>query len=78
MNDSNGRPYLKLAEAKQGMIVELDSGFTCRNAGKAMLYANETGGLYFLCDEGTHHVKGQADDGIHCIGIYPIQDADYC
>lgn len=70
MQDIKGRDYLKLSEAKDGMIVELDDGFTCRKAGKAMLYSKD-GELYFFCDDGTHLISGQADDGIHCIGIYP-------
>lgn len=67
--DTQGREWLKLADAKEG-YVELDSGFTCRNAGPAMLFRSEKG-LYFFCDEGTHYIDGQADDGIYCIGIYP-------
>jgi len=75
MQDKNGREYLKLADAKQGMIVELDDGFTCRRAGKAMLYHDGAKmgphGIYFMCEEGSHYIDGQVDDGIHCIGIYP-------
>lgn len=74
MQDANGRPYLKLADAKQGMIVELDEGFTCRVAGKAMLFHDcvrgGAEGIYFMCKEGSHFIRGQADDGIHCVGIY--------
>ena len=75
MLDKNGREYLKLADAKQGMIVELDDGFTCRRAGRAMLYHDclSVGpyGLYFMCSDGSHLIQGQCEDGIHCIGIYP-------
>jgi len=71
MPDTSGREYLKLADAKDGMIVELDGGFTCRRAGKAMLYHDRAKGLYFFCDDGSHYISGQADDGIHCIGMYP-------
>lgn len=69
--DKNGCSYLKLSEAKQG-LVELDDDFTCREAGLAMLFADENG-LYFMCEKGKHHIKGQADDGEHCIGIYEVR-----
>lgn len=69
-HDLQGRKYLKLANAKEGQIVELDDGFTCHCEGKVELLKDEHG-LYFLCEDGTHHIDGQADDGIHCIGIYP-------
>lgn len=70
-HDKSGRAYLKLTDAKDGMLVELDEGFTCRSAGKAMLYSDGSGAIYFNCDDGSHDISGQADDGIHCIGIYP-------
>lgn len=68
--DLNGRKYLRLADAREGQMVELDDGFTCHCEGKVELLNNEHG-LYFLCEDGTHHIHDQADDGIHCIGIYP-------
>lgn len=72
MKDSNGREYLKLSEASKGQIVELDDGFTCHKAGNVTLHADDKGELWFDCDDGGHHISGQADDGIHCIGIYPL------
>lgn len=78
MQDKNGRPFLKLADAKPGMIVELDDSFTCRIAGNAMLYhtdgKTEPNGIYFFCDRGIHFISSQCDDGIHCTGIYPPED----
>ena len=78
MQDKNGRPYLKLADAKQGMIVELDDGFTCRRSSKAILFHDGwlegSYGIYFFCDDGTHYISWQCDDGIHCIGIYPATE----
>ena len=79
MPDNNGREYLKLADAKQGMIVELDDGFTCRKAGRAVLYHDGLSvgpyGLYFVCSDGSHLIQGQCyNDGIHCIGIYPGEE----
>lgn len=70
MQDNSGRKYLKLAEARQGMWVNLDKGFTCRTPGAVLLRCDK-GGMFFLCDHGQHYIKGQADDNIHCIGIYP-------
>lgn len=70
-HDLNGREYLKLADAKEGLI-ELDDGFTCHQGGKAMLYSDGDGGFYFYCNSGKHDIGGQADDGIHCIGVYPL------
>lgn len=71
MKDKQGREYLKLSEAKEGQIVELDDGFTCHEAGKVELKADVEGKLYFVCSEHMHMIDGQADDGINCVGIYP-------
>jgi len=68
-HDKFGIPYLKLSEAKQG-LVRLDGGFTCHSKGETMLFARN-GKFYFMCKDGDHFIEGQADDGIHCIGIYP-------
>lgn len=76
MKDKQGREYLKLDNAKAGMVVELDDGFTCHAAGKVTLEEDETG-IYFTCkenhhvEENHHYIDGQADDGVYCIGIYP-------
>ena len=63
------REYLKIADAKVGLEVELDNGFTCRVAGRALLRA-DPGGLWFMCDNGQHFLSGQAQDGYY-IGVYP-------
>jgi hypothetical protein len=68
-HDKAGRPYAKLSELKAGDVVELDGDFTCRAAGKARLFERD-GNLYFDCSEGGHNIRGQADDGEHCMGIY--------
>lgn len=68
-HDKFGRAYLKLADAKQG-LVDLDGGFTCHSMGKTMLFIRN-GEPYFMCKDGDHFISGQADDGIHCIGVYP-------
>lgn len=69
-HDKNGREYLKLSDAKAGQIVELYAGFTCAEAGPVVLLESKQG-IYFLCSDGEHYIDGQANDGIHCIGIYP-------
>jgi hypothetical protein len=63
------RKYLKITDAKDGLEVELDSGFTCHEAGKALLHADE-GGLWFTCNHGQHFLIDQAQDGYY-IGVYP-------
>jgi hypothetical protein len=77
-HDTNGRAYLKLSEARAGQSIELDGGFTCAASGPTVLAADDRG-LYFLChDEEAggadqhHYIAGQADDGEHCIGVYPL------
>lgn len=69
-HDTQGRKYLKLVDAKDGQEIELDGGFPCIAAGKTKLLSDR-GSLYFKCSDGKHFISGQADDGIHCIGIYP-------
>jgi len=64
------REYLKIADAKADLEVELDNGFTCHEAGKALLHADEGGSLWFQCDNGQHFLAGQAQDGYY-IGVYP-------
>lgn len=61
--------YLKLTEAKAGQKVRLDGGFTCVKAGFIELH-EDNDGIYFECKEGHHYIEGQADDGIHCVGMY--------
>lgn len=70
-HDANGRPGAKLSELKTDDLVELDSSFTCRAAGKARLYTGN-GGLAFECSYGWHHLSGQADDGEHYVGVYKV------
>lgn len=72
MKDKQGREYLKLAEAKEGATIELDDGFTCVEAGPSTLFKDERGVFRFGCAEGSHRIDSQANDGIHCIGIYPV------
>ncbi len=70
-HDAAGREYAKLSELKAGDIIELDSGFTCHEAGKVQIYEEVPGILCFECDEGHPQLYGQIDyDGNHLVGIY--------
>lgn len=71
MNDKASRPYAKLSTLKAGDRVELDAGFTCHKSGIVTLEQDELG-LFFKCDEGEHHISGQADNGEDLIGIYNV------
>jgi hypothetical protein len=72
VEDRRGRTYLRLDQAQGGQTVELDGGFTCHASGVVMLCVCEkTRELFFFCDDGKHFIAGQADDGMHCVGIYP-------
>jgi hypothetical protein len=59
--------YLKRNEAKQGMTVWLDAGFTCHCAGQVVLKSDGEQ-LYFDCAQGQHAIVGQQLDDYY-IGI---------
>lgn len=68
--DLNGREYLKLEEARPGMVVELDSGFECFKASTVTLMSDNEG-LYFYCTAGLHYIHSQCNsETSHCIGMY--------
>lgn len=69
-HDTLGREYAKLVELNEGDMVWVDEGFTCMPPGPYRVYY-ALGGLYLKCTHGYHFLNGQADDGVHCIGIYP-------
>lgn len=77
-HDSKGREWAKLSEINEGDMVELDEGFTCVQSGRhtvrfdhdAAQRYGKANGLYVDCKDGHHFLKGQADDGDHCVGIY--------
>lgn len=71
--DTNGRPYAKLAELTQGDFIETDTGFDCVKAGKYYVLADRKRELFIACRSGRHYLSGQADDGIHCVGIYKVE-----
>jgi hypothetical protein len=70
--DLHGRAYAKLSQLKAGDKVELDADFDCCEAGLAEVFIDENGELFFSCKCGRHQLDGQADDGEHCIGVYPV------
>lgn len=69
--DKDGRLYLNINAATEGMTVWLDNGFTCHDYGPVVIHGMGEQ-AYFLCDEGTHKLDGQCDEGDYCIGVYPI------
>ena len=70
--DVLGRTYIKYAALCENTLIELDDGFDCHKAGLARVLLNPEGRAFFYCEAGRHHLDGQADDGIHCIGVYPV------
>ena len=70
--DLTGVPYAKLSKLHENQLIELDSGFTCHKAGFARVHLDRQGRAYFYCEDGRHHLDEQADDGEHCIGVYPV------
>lgn len=70
-HDKNGRPYAKLEELKEGDIVALDDDFTCVDGCDSVeVHMTPEGNPYFKCRMGNHSFAGQADDGVHCVGVY--------
>lgn len=77
--DSLGRPYAKLSDLTSGSKITLDSGFTCHEAGPAIVSsldsATASTNLYFHCSCKAagykHMLDGQLDgDEDYLIGIY--------
>ena len=65
------REYLKIVDAKAGMIVELDNGFSCRRLGQVTLHCD--GEMpWFPCTHGKHFLHGQTD-GVHYLGVFPVE-----
>lgn len=71
MLDKSGREYAKLHDLYDGQIVEVDSGFDCMLPGPQTVCTG-VHGPYIKCAHGRHWLSGQADDGIHCVGVYPL------
>ena len=70
MKDAFGNEYLNIEQAKEGMKVWTDFGFTCVRIEEVELFDNFEK-AYFLCDDGRHMIDGQCDDSTGCcIGLY--------
>jgi hypothetical protein len=56
--------YLTIEEAKAGIVVVTDGGFTCMKEGEEKtVHVDHEGYLYVECDEGSHYLNGQLEDG---------------
>lgn len=71
-HDTKGRPYAKLGDLKVGDKVETDDGFTCMRGRTHTVRVDSEGSLFIPCRHREHHLIGQADDGEHCVGVYPV------
>ena len=79
--DVDGREYARLSRLKAGDRIEADGGFTCMRPGAVLTVAADARGeLYVPCDgpdddpdPGKHFLCGQADDGDHLVGMYPVR-----
>lgn len=68
--DRAGRPYAKLSEIIPGEVVTVDSCFPCMSPGHKVVFEDDKGKPYLVCDDGRHFLDGQADDGEHLVGVY--------
>lgn len=74
--DIDGRAYAKLSAVKPGDHLQCDGGFTCLKDGAIRMVKRHVVGrdLYIDCADGGHTLDGQADDGEHLVGLYPVAD----
>lgn len=63
--------FVKLADLKDGDVVQLDDGFTCHSAGQCEVH-DDGGRLYFRCSEGRHYLDGQCDEHGTCVGVIKL------
>lgn len=71
----HGGQYLKLADAREGMAVVVDGGFTCMDEGEEKIIARDVeGNLCIDCREGGHALVGQLQDDGSLIGIFDARD----
>lgn len=68
--DKHGRAYLKTADVRAGMRIQVDGGFTCIPADAKRTIRESIGGLWFKCNDGRHYLDGQIK-GRYFNGIYP-------
>jgi hypothetical protein len=67
--------YLKLDDARPGMMVTVDGGFTCMDQGdQRTIVRDADGDLCIPCREGMHGLAGQVDDHGRLIGIFDARD----
>ena len=68
--------WLKKSEAKPGMAIECDSGFSCLPAFSIRLLQSDNGDLFFRCNHGRHYLDGQLADGVdgeaEYVGIWEV------
>lgn len=62
---------MKLTDLKPGDTIRLDGGFTCHAGGEAVVKSDDTGNLYFDCDDGQHLLDGQIGPDGELIGVDP-------
>lgn len=60
---------MKLADLAPGDRIMLDGGFTCVDAGPAVVRQDKDGHLYFRCAQGRHYLNGQIDTAGELSGI---------
>lgn len=64
-------PWLTIDEARPGIKIRCDGGFTCVPPDSVhTLHQQADGDLYFNCACGHHAIEGQADDNPFYIGLY--------
>ena len=70
--DISGRPWLTVAQAKPGVVIEHDFGSDCWTQPTYILEHDEKYGLGFKCAKGWHCIDGQLDFDIgqYYIGLY--------
>lgn len=65
---------VKTQDLTDGLIVEVDSGFTCMDPGPKVVYEGNEG-FYLECGCGRHYLDGQIDHDDHStlVGVYHMQ-----
>ncbi len=60
---------MKLSEVKAGDVIVADGGFTCIRDKAVLTVKKDIGGLFVLCDQGTHMLDGQLDESGNLVGF---------
>lgn len=63
--------YLTRTEAKPGVTVRTDGGFTCMKAGEEHVIETTDDGLFIRCRRGQHYLAGQLEGGEY-VGLTKI------